>query len=129
MLTTSWPPVRRLVTLVTEQIGPAIAGCSAAELALLALRLGSVRKSSFAAWCRGDSPEWFPPGSLAAASVSFGLVHFASRAYAAVAGIIGLYLGALFLWQGSLLAPIVTHALYDFVALLYVARRSASLRD
>jgi membrane protease YdiL (CAAX protease family) len=71
-------------------------------------------------------PAWL---ALAAASVSFGLVHFASRAYATVAGIIGLYLGALFLWQESLLAPIVTHTLYDFVALLYVARRSASLKD
>jgi membrane protease YdiL (CAAX protease family) len=35
----------------------------------------------------------------------------------------GLYLGGLFLVQGSLLAPIVTHALYDLVALLLVVQR------
>lgn len=130
MLTTSWPPVRRLVTLVTEQIGPAIAGCSAAELALLALAAGVSEEVLFRGVVQGGLarvvPAWL---ALAVASLSFGLVHFASRAYAAVAGIIGLYLGALFLWQGSLLAPIVTHTLYDFVALLYIARRSVSLKD
>jgi membrane protease YdiL (CAAX protease family) len=35
----------------------------------------------------------------------------------------GLYLGGLFLVQGSLLAPVVTHALYDLVALLLVVQR------
>ena len=68
----------------------------------------------------GELAFWL---ALIAAGTAFGLVHFASRAYAAVAGVMGVYLGALFLLQGSLLAPIVTHTLYDFVALLYVARR------
>jgi membrane protease YdiL (CAAX protease family) len=124
MLTTSWSPIRRLVALVTEQIGPALAGCSAVELALLAVAAGVSEEVLF----RGvvqiglvrAVPAWL---ALIMASTAFGLVHFASRAYAAVAGVIGIYLGTLLLVQGSLLAPIVTHALYDFVALLYVARR------
>jgi membrane protease YdiL (CAAX protease family) len=41
----------------------------------------------------------------------------------------GVYLGTLFLVQGNLLAPIVTHALYDFVALVWVAHRYRSLRQ
>jgi CAAX protease family protein len=123
MLTTGWSPIRRLVTLVTEQIGPALAGCSVAELALLALAAGGSEEVLFRGVIQTGLgravPAWL---ALIVASAAFGLVHFASRAYAVVAGVIGIYLGALFLVQGSLLAPIITHALYDFVALLYVAR-------
>lgn len=127
MLTTGWSPIRRLVALVTEQIGPALAGCSVAELALLALAAGVSEEVLFRGVIQtglaGVLPAWL---ALIAASAAFGLVHFASRAYAAVAGVMGVYLGTLFLLQGSLLAPIVTHTLYDLVALLYVARRPAA---
>jgi membrane protease YdiL (CAAX protease family) len=58
------------------------------------------------------------PLALVSTSAIFGLAHFASPAYALLAGLVGLYLGALFLLQGSLLVPILAHALYDFVALL-----------
>ena len=124
MLTTEWPPIRRLVALVTAQIGPALAGCSAAELGVLAVAAGVSEEALFRGVIQAGLtralPAWL---ALVLASAAFGLVHFASRTYTVLAGIIGVYLGALFLVQGSLLAPIVTHALYDFVALLYVARR------
>jgi CAAX protease family protein len=127
MLSTRWSPIRRLVALVTEQIGPILAGCSVAELALLAVGAGVSEEILFRGVVQTGLaravPAWL---ALVTASVAFGLVHFASRAYAAVAGVMGVYLGSLFLLQGSLLAPIVTHSLYDLVALLYVARRPAS---
>jgi uncharacterized protein len=130
MLTTSWPPIRRLVALVSRQIGPAIAACSAAQLALLALAAGVSEEVLFRGVVQAGLTRMVSAWpALIAASVAFGLVHFASRAYAAVAGIIGLYLGALYHWQGSLLAPIVTHTLYDFVALLCVARRAGSMKE
>jgi membrane protease YdiL (CAAX protease family) len=34
-----------------------------------------------------------------------------------------LYLGWLWLASGNLLAPIITHGLYDFLALAYLTRR------
>jgi membrane protease YdiL (CAAX protease family) len=37
----------------------------------------------------------------------------------------GLYLGTLFVITGNLFAPIVAHAAYDFVALVWLARRHA----
>lgn len=124
MLGTSWPPIRRLAALVIEQIGPALARCSVAELALLAVTAGVSEEVLFRGVVQTGLaravPVWL---ALVLTSAGFGLVHFASRAYAVVAGVMGLYLGALLLLQGSLLAPIVSHSLYDFVALLYVARR------
>ena len=130
MLTTSWGPIRRLVALVTEQIGPALAASSAAELALLALAAGVSEEVLFRGVVQVGLaraiPTWL---AVTATSVAFGMVHYASRAYALVAGLMGAYLGILFFLQGNLLAPIVTHTLYDFVALLCVARRPRVMKD
>ena len=42
--------------------------------------------------------------------------------YAVLAGLIGGYLGWLFDQSENILAPIITHGLYDFLAFLFVAR-------
>ena len=60
--------------------------------------------------------------ALAVASVIFGFFHLVTKAYAIIATFIGAYLGVLWLAAGNLLAPITTHAVYDFVALAYFLR-------
>jgi hypothetical protein len=42
--------------------------------------------------------------------------------YAALATLIGLYMGVLLVVSGGILAPIVAHAAYDFVALWYLVK-------
>jgi len=42
--------------------------------------------------------------------------------YALFAAFIGAYLGWLWIWTGNLLTPMITHADYDFVALVYFFR-------
>jgi uncharacterized protein len=125
MLTTANPALRRLTILVEQELGPFLASLSALELAILAAIAGFSEEVLF----RGVllpalSRELSSIGGLLASSVLFGLVHFASRTYALVAGIMGCYLGILFLLTGSLVVPIVSHALYDFGALLVLARRA-----
>jgi membrane protease YdiL (CAAX protease family) len=56
------------------------------------------------------------------AGVLFGAVHFVTPTYFVLAVTVGCYLGWLYAATGSLAAPIVTHALYDFVALVVVLR-------
>jgi membrane protease YdiL (CAAX protease family) len=116
--------LRRLVDFVVDELGPALAGRSAAELALLAGLAGLGEELLFRGVIQAGLARLVPnPLALLSASVLFGLAHFATSTYAVVAGLMGLYLGGLFLVQGSLLAPVVTHALYDLVALLLVVRR------
>jgi membrane protease YdiL (CAAX protease family) len=61
------------------------------------------------------------PG-LAIASVVFGLCHWATGLYVLLGTAAGLYLGLLWHWTGNLLTPVVAHALYDFMALIWLTR-------
>ena len=54
--------------------------------------------------------------------LAFGAVHWLTPTYALLAGLVGVYLGALYAVSGNLLAPITAHALYDFVALVLLTR-------
>ena len=125
MLTTANPALRRLTILVEQELGPFLASLSALELGILAAIAGSSEEALFrGVLLPARSRDLSSVGGLLASSVLFGLVHFASRTYALVAGIMGCYLGILFLLTGSLVVPIVSHALYDFGALLVLARRA-----
>jgi len=124
MLRTRWDPARRLVSLVTEQLGPLLAGRPTIQLALLALLAGVAEEILFRGVIQvGMARAFSPAPALLLTSVIFGLAHFASPAYAILAGVVGIYLGALFLLQGNLLVPIVAHALYDFMALMALDSR------
>jgi uncharacterized protein len=60
--------------------------------------------------------------SLVLASAAFGVCHLLTWTYAIIAALIGLYLGLLWIWAENLLTPMITHAAYDFVALVYFLR-------
>jgi uncharacterized protein len=68
--------------------------------------------------------SWGVAIALAIASLVFGLCHWITTTYAVLAALMGMYLGALLLITENLLAPIATHAVYDFVALVYLTRSS-----
>ena len=63
--------------------------------------------------------------ALLASSLLFGLAHAITRAYLVLAMLIGIYLAVVLICTDSLLAPMVTHALYDFVLLEYFLWRLA----
>lgn len=115
--------MRRLVALVVEQLGPLLARRSPAEMVLLALVAGFAEELLFRGVVQtglaGALPEW---AAVLVAGAAFGLAHFITPAYALLAGVAGMYLGALFWLEGSLTAPIVAHVVYDVVALNHVAR-------
>jgi membrane protease YdiL (CAAX protease family) len=77
---------------------------------------------------QGVFTRWLPSAWLAVALVSvlFGILHAVTFSYAVMATLMGAYLGWLRNETGNLLAPIITHALYDFVVLLYLLRGPGS---
>ena len=60
-------------------------------------------------------------------NILFGALHAHTRAYAVAAGVLGVYMGALYWWTGSLWTPIIAHGLYDMIA-LDIARRELARR-
>ncbi len=76
---------------------------------------------------RGVIQSWiggFAPIAVAliASNIIFGLLHMRTVLYAVIAGLVGVYLGVVYIYTDSLLAPVITHGLYDYVALVYTKR-------
>jgi membrane protease YdiL (CAAX protease family) len=126
----SWGPVRRLCRLVDEHLMPLFADASLFGLLLLSLAAGlgeevlfrGVLQNWFARWFGGDLGSW---GALLLVSLLFGCCHWLNATYAVFAFLVGLYLGIVYWLSGSLLCVVVAHAVYDFVALVWLLRLAA----
>jgi uncharacterized protein len=67
--------------------------------------------------------------AVAIASVVFGLAHLITPLYGLLAALVSAFLGWLLVRYENLAVPMVTHAMYDFVALAYLTRDSLSKTD
>lgn len=115
-----WTGIR---TILETGLRPVFRHLSIAELALVSALAGIGEEALFRGLIQGALHDWlgmFP--ALLLSSVAFGLAHPLSRTYIALTTIMGLFLGWLWLVTGNLLAPVVTHALYDFLALVWFLR-------
>jgi uncharacterized protein len=117
-----WEPFRRIVRLLNSTILPNFRECGLIELAVIALLAGLGEEMLFRPILQGGLAQligspYGPAFGLIAAAIVFGLLHSMTVTYAILAGVIGLYLGAIWLFTGNLLVPITVHALYDFLAL------------
>jgi membrane protease YdiL (CAAX protease family) len=113
--------------LLDEMLVPMFRDCRYTQLAILAALAGVGEEMLFRGVIQAAAASWIggPYGielGLLIAAVLFGLLHFITPTYAALAGLIGLYLGGLWLAVGNLLTPIVVHGLYDFLALAYLVK-------
>ncbi len=120
-------PLAELRRVIDELLVPMFADWRVVEFAIVSVLAGlgeemlfrGVIQAVLARWIGGPIGMWV---GLAAATLLFALAHFVTPTYAVVAGLIGLYLGGLWLATGNLLVPITTHAGYDFIALFYLVR-------
>jgi membrane protease YdiL (CAAX protease family) len=120
-----WPvgPLARIRYLTTQYIRPLFASFTYAELALVCLLAGFGEEMLFRGVLQGAmSEQWGDELGLATASALFGLCHAITPTYAVWAGLMGGYLGWLWMVSGNLLVPVVAHALYDFLALVLITR-------
>ena len=120
-------PLRTIARFLEEMLVPMFRDCGLVQLAILAVLAGVGEEMLFRGVVQATAAAWIgePHGvtlGLLIAAVLFGLLHAVTPTYAVLAGLIGLYLGWLWLAVGNLLAPIVVHALYDFVALAYLVK-------
>lgn len=123
----NWRPMRRTRRLVLPLIRATFQGCSTLDLLTVAITAGLGEELFFrglvqAGIARASSPAlgWIT------ASMLFGLAHPLTKTYAVIVALMGLYLGGLWWWTGSLTVVIITHAAYDFAALIWLTRGGGS---
>jgi membrane protease YdiL (CAAX protease family) len=131
LLIERWPagPLRGLKQLVDESLVPMFKDCRWWHLAVLSILAGWGEELLFRGLIQASLVEWIGvwPAVLVAGIV-FGLAHPLSKSYVIVAAAIGAYLGWVFVATENLLAPIIAHGLYDFIALVYLTRAARASR-
>ena len=122
-----WRPFAETAKITVETLVPLFRRCGLAQLAIIAALAGLGEETLFRGVIQAGTAQeigghygaWL---ALLAAAILFGLLHLITPTYGVLAGLIGLYLGWLWLVSGNLLTPIVTHGAYDFLALVYLAK-------
>src|SRR6056297_1886046 len=130
-----WKPVRDLERLSDEGMIKALLELRPAEMAVISICAGIGEELLFRGWLMywlidswqelggaEVSPALAITAGLIGSSIAFGLVHPISKLYVVLAAVMGVYFGALVLWTGNLLVPIVAHAAYDAIQLIIASR-------
>jgi membrane protease YdiL (CAAX protease family) len=120
----SWTPLRELRRQVDWLIAEMFSTANSAQFALVALLAGVGEELLFRGVLQSLIGQWTTPIiGLVITSLLFGLAHALSKLYFLLATAIGLCFGSLVLQYNDLVAPMVAHSLYDFLALTYLSRR------
>jgi uncharacterized protein len=98
---------------------------SVLQFAMIATLAGVGEELLFRGALQTKLAEWTSPiTGLLLTSLLFGLAHALSKLYFVFAIAVGAFLGWLALEYHDLVAPMVAHALYDFVALVYLSKNA-----
>ena len=123
VLHSSLPALERLDEFLETHVRTIFETWPMWQLAVISLLAGVCEEVFFRSVIQGGLARHIGTiPALALGSVIFGVFHLVTKTYALIATFIGAYLGILWIVVGNLLAPIATHAVYDFVALAYFLR-------
>lgn len=114
---------RRLRNQVERIVDELFPDASLPQFALIAILAGVGEELLFRGVLQPLFQRWTTPVvGLLLASLIFGAAHALSQTYFLLATLIGVYFGWLLFHFHDLFAPIIAHSLYDFVALVYIAK-------
>jgi membrane protease YdiL (CAAX protease family) len=124
-----WEPLREIEDVLDDTLLPLFQKATMAEFALVSLLAGlgeefffrGVLQNGLAQWLGAYTP-YGPWIALVIASLAFGFAHAITWAYVVITAIVGVYLGWVYMATESVLVVIIAHALYDFIALIYLVR-------
>ncbi len=119
------PLATSLRKVINELLIPLFTPLSFAQITVISLAAG-IGEELFFRWCLqgGFALMVHPIAALLMASIIFGVCHWVNAAYAVMATIMGIFLGVTMNYFGITTA-IVVHAVYDFLAIIYITRIAA----
>jgi membrane protease YdiL (CAAX protease family) len=116
-------PLAHLNQVVDQLLVPLFIRCSLLQLAVVGAVAGIGEELLFRGVMQPLVSDLLGNiAGVAITSIIFGLLHAVTRTYAVLAFLVSVYLGWLAVATNDLLAPILTHAIYDFFALVYLTR-------
>jgi membrane protease YdiL (CAAX protease family) len=119
----TWRPLARIRRISHKILAPLFAPCTILDLALVSALAGIGEEALFRGVVQEQLSGWLGPWlALGVASLLFGLVHAITPGYVLLAAAFGAILGTMWLQSHNLLAPILAHGLYDFIALVILTR-------
>lgn len=122
---TRWPTrgFARIARVLDESMLPMFRKLGWIDLAIVAAFAGWGEELLFRAIVQDALVESLGVvGGVALASLAFGLVHAVTPTYFVAATSIGAYLGVLRIATDGLWAPVLVHALYDFLAFVHLVK-------
>lgn len=120
-----WDTIRELTEFVDAKLMPMFRNLNAGELAALSLAAGFGEELLFRGLIQAEIAEGtHVTVGILIASFVFALMHFLTPAYFVMAFVMSSYFGWLFWQSDSLWVPIMGHAAYDFLMLIYLRQSS-----
>lgn len=116
-------PFYEIKRFLIEMLGPSLAACRWYDVILLGLLAGFCEELLFRGVIQAGFGRFGFWIGISVTSVLFGLAHCITPTYAILAAAVSVYFGVLPLVtpEGSLLVPMITHGVYDYLAFLVVA--------
>jgi membrane protease YdiL (CAAX protease family) len=125
-----WPvgPLARIKHFSEHTLRRMLRACTVIDLLGISVLAGLGEEMLFRGALQGSLQHYLTSFWLALliSSLFFGLLHAITPTYALLAAGIGAYLGVVWHYTDNLLVVTVAHALYDFLALLYLMRGPGS---
>jgi membrane protease YdiL (CAAX protease family) len=125
LLRSNWQILRELRGFVDTFVLPLFDDAHIVELAILCAAAGFGEELLFRGVLQPIGVKYLGLyGGVLVVNVLFSLLHPFSIAYLVLACLIGCYMSVLYVATDNLLAPMIVHGLYDFVALVWMMRGS-----
>jgi uncharacterized protein len=124
LVNSNWAMMRQLREQVQWLIDEMFPSRSIGQFAMVAVLAGVGEELLFRGAVQSILGNWTTPViGLVITSLLFGLAHALSKLYFVFAVAVGAFLGWMALKHNDLVAPMIAHGVYDFLALTYLARR------
>lgn len=114
-------PLRHVADISEQFLRPLLRNCRWPDYFLLATLAGFCEELLFRGWLQPFLLNWTTLwASVLISGFVFALCHMITPAYFIIAWLISIYLATLLIWTDNLLVPMITHGVYDLIALFAV---------
>jgi len=127
LLQSQWEPCQNIRRIMDAVIRPMFQEFNILQLLIISLVAGISEEILFRGVIQGGAQASMGvPAAIVLSAVLFGACHALTPFYFVLATFMGAYMSVVWMATEQLLAPILTHAVYDFLVLVWYLKASQS---